>query len=93
MATRTVRGAAPKARIERPAALALPGKRGPRSKGLTKAMFSVEPAQIEALRREASRRASQDPEVRAGRRSLRAAVDASALVREALGDWLAKNAK
>ena len=71
---------------------ALKPKRGPRSKGLVKAMFSLEPRQLEALRREATRRAERDPDVKAGRRSFRAAVDAGALVREAVDAWLAKSA-
>jgi len=65
-------------------------KRGPRSKGLVKAMFSMEPRQMEALRQEARRRAERDPDVKAGRKSLRAALDASALVREAVDALLSK---
>jgi hypothetical protein len=64
--------------------------RGPRGKGLIKAMFSMDPRQLEALRREALKRAAQDPDVKAGRKSLRAAVDASALVRAAVASWLAR---
>ncbi len=67
------------------------GRTGPPSKGLVKAMFSIEPAQLAALRREATRRAEQDPDVQTGRKSLRAAVDASALVRAALAAWLGKH--
>ncbi|HTP49484.1 MAG TPA: hypothetical protein VMK42_02200 [Anaeromyxobacteraceae bacterium] len=50
----------------------------------------MEPRQMEALRQEARRRAERDPDVKAGRKSLRAALDASALVREAVDALLSK---
>ncbi len=50
-----------------------------RAKGLEKAMFRLEPEQLEALRREALRRAGE-------RGSMK--PDASELVREAVADWL-----
>ena len=45
-------------------------------------MFSFRPDQLVGLRRAAERRALADPEVKAGRRTLRAAIDASALNRD-----------
>ncbi len=56
-------------------------KVGPRS-GYTKAIYSLEPGQVEALRAEAIRRT--DPS-RSGR------PDASVLVREAVREWLARH--
>lgn len=58
-------------------------KVGPRS-GFVKAIYSLEPGQVESLRAEAIRRLDLS-------RSSR--PDASALVREAVAEWLKKNAK
>ncbi len=59
-------------------------KAAPARKGLEKAMFRLEPSQLEALRREALRRA-------ADRGSMK--PDASELVREAVGEWLKRHLK
>lgn len=59
------------------------GGRGMR-KGLVKAIFSMDPTDLERLRREAARRMV---ERRAGR------VDASELVREAVALWLKNNGR
>lgn len=67
------------------------GRQPPGSHGRVKAMFSLEPRQLAALRLEAHRRAERDPDVKAGRKTLRAAVDASAIVREAVDEWLARH--
>jgi hypothetical protein len=56
----------------------------PRAKNLEKVMFRLEPEQLDALRREALRRA-------ADRGSMK--PDASELVREAVDAWLKKHAK
>jgi hypothetical protein len=50
-------------------------------KGLARAVFSVEPRQLEALRAEAARRMV---ERKAGR------IDASEVLREAIDAWMAK---
>jgi hypothetical protein len=54
-------------------------KKPSRAKGLEKAMFRLEPGQLQALRREALRRAGE-------RGSMK--PDASELVREAVEAWL-----
>lgn len=63
-----------------------PPRRGPGrpSVGRTKVMVSLEPAQVVELRREALRRAAADVSLR---------PDVSALVREAIADWLARRKK
>ena len=61
----------------------VPTPPGGRGKGLEKFLASLEPRQVEALRREADRR----------RPDLKARPDVSSLLREAVDDWLAKNAK
>ncbi len=68
-----------------------PRKRSPLHKGYIKTIFSMGAGQLEGLRREATRRAARDPDVQAGRKSLR--PDASALVREAVDQWLREQSK
>jgi hypothetical protein len=70
-------------RKDRPEHLATLGGRGMK-KGLVKAMFSVEPRQLEALRAEATKRM-----VERGRGRL----DASEVVREAIALWLRRRGK
>ncbi len=55
-----------------------------KSKGLAKAMVRLEPEQLEALRREALRRAAE-------RGSMK--PDGSEIVREALAEWLRRHVK
>jgi len=60
-----------------------PVEGGPRRKGLEKFLASLDPKQLEALRREADRR----------RPDLKARPDVSALLREAVDDWLKRHVK
>jgi hypothetical protein len=71
---------------KRAKAVAKPGSLGGRGmkKGLVKVMFSVDPRQLDALRREATLRMV---ERRAGR------IDTSEVVREALSFWIQKHGR
>lgn len=60
------------------------GKVNARRKGLEKAMFRLEPEQLEAVRREALRRAVE-------RGSMK--PDGSEVVREALAEWMRRHAR
>ncbi len=65
---------------------AKPARRGPGRPplGRIKAMFSIEPEQLAALRREAFRRAASEP---------RGRPDVSAVVREVLAGWMRESPK
>ncbi|WP_243338577.1 hypothetical protein [Anaeromyxobacter soli] len=65
--------------------------RSPLYRGFVKTMFSLEPSQLESLRVEAKKIADEDPDVIAGRKTAR--PDASALVREAIDEWLEKRSR
>ena len=72
--------------IKRSRAVAKPGSLGGRGmkKGLVKVMWSVEPKQLEALRREAVKRMVERG---AGR------IDTSEVVREAFDAWIQKRGR